>query len=82
VQGCLCDASLPAPLLVEEGELTRGDFLGEKPVEGPEKAVQGVLEVSLESWWWREVVLGGQGWQEGQMMEQGLQRGERRERVC
>ena len=76
MQGCLCDASLPAPLLVEEGELARGDILGKEPVEGPEEAMQGVLEVSLESWGWREVVL---GWQEGQMVEQGLQGGERRE---
>jgi hypothetical protein len=55
--------------LVEEGELTRGDFLGEKPVEGPEKAVHGVLEVSLKSWWWSEVVLGCQSWQDSQMVE-------------
>ena len=68
--------------MIEEGELTRGNFLGQEPVEGPEKAMQGVLVVSLESWGWREVVLGGQGWQESQMMEQGLQRGERRERKC
>ena len=51
-------------------------------MKSPEKAVHGVLEVSLENWWWSEVVLGGQCWQDSQIVEEGLQRREILERVC
>ena len=48
-------------------------------MEGPEEALQGVLDVSLQvSLQGREAVLGRQ---DRQMVEEGVQRRQRRERV-
>ena len=66
MHGRLCDAALPPPLLVEERKLPRGDLLGEQPVQGPEEAI---MRVFIRG----EVVV---GWQEGQVVEESVQRRE------
>lgn len=48
-------------------------------MEGPEEALQGVLDFSLEGWGRGEIVLGRQ---DRQVVEEGVQGRERRERVC